>query len=219
MSIRHVTTDQKQAMPRHIGKKGNEMSNVKRQQLIWGVLLCLAVMLGSAAAQNMTDYEYITRYLDVSQGTWVDENGDGYGEGLGYDVNGNGYWDAYRFSTFANGYLNVVVFDTSGNESFSSAKFYMDTTGSGRFNAAFLIDASGAYVAVDPDEDSHYTGWFALVATPSPTPENPFDTTFTIPPGGGSDGIQLAAPVLADFNKMIDRAQEPACNGSLWGCR
>ena len=203
-----------------------------RVMVVWGVLVYLAVIAGYATAQSMSDYQYIVRYLNVSQGTWVDENNDGYGEGLGYDVDQDGSWDAYRFSTFTNGYLNVLVFDTSGNESFSSAKFYADTTGSGRFNVLFLLNASGAYVALDPEEDGYYTELVSLSAAQNPA---------TIPSSGSGEGNfsvgggQSTRDIFTSNNAMVnaalnainsglqrgiaDRWNEPACNGSSNGCR
>jgi hypothetical protein len=186
-------------------KGGKGMATVR--SIASSILVALIVMVGHASARTMNDYDYIHHYLAVSHGTHI-------GNGLGYDVNRDGRWDAYRFSTLANGYFDGVALDLSGNGSFTAVRFYMDTTGSGRFDVTFEINASGQYYALDPDEDGHYTAWASLTAQPAqsqPQPQPQPQRQPTI------DGMPLqVAQILHDHNRrMADIWLRPTC----YSCR
>jgi len=203
--------DQGTTQPARMG--GNGMATAR--SIVSSILVALIVMVGHASARTMSDYDYINRYLAVNHGTWIDTDGDRIGNVLGYDVNGDGRWDAFRWSTFPNGYLNVAALDISGNNSFSSVRFYMDTTGSGRFNVAFEINASGQYYALDPDEDGQYTAW-ATVPTQAvqSQPQQQQQQQPTI------DGMPLqVAQIMHDHNTRMARIwTAPNCNSSRNGC-
>jgi len=140
-------------------KGGSEMATVRR--LVGGILVALIVIVGHASARTMSDYDYVHQYLAVSQGTWIDTDGDGYGNSLGFDVNRDGHWDAFRFSDLASGNLSVAVLVYGSN---TALGVFKDSTGSGRFGLAFDWGTSELHYAL-ADENGHYTVW---VTIPSP---------------------------------------------------
>lgn len=195
-----------------------------RVTVVWGILLYL-VMMGHATAQGITDFEYITRYLDTSYGIWFDSNGDGVGDALAYDVDADGYIDAYRFSNLANGYLNVVVFDRSGNESFTTGSFYVDSNGTGLFDTTIYFTSGGSQmsIAFDPEEDGSYEPWINLSAPVIQSAPAPTETIGGVPVTffTSSDPSVRAAgqQILDSINRSISIWTAPACTGSYNGCR
>jgi hypothetical protein len=204
------------------------MSTIARTRaMASGILLYL--VMAFATAQGISDFEYIARYLPFESGVWVDANGDGVGDALGYDVNQDGNWDAYRLSTFSDGYLNVVILDKSGRGSFIPAQFFFDLTGDGRFNALFYVSdptqaSPQAWIALDPEGDGTFTDWVTLSAAQTPT-------TIPVDVGGGTftrdtfttNNHAVTSALLAINHSLstgiTGRWLEPDCNTSLNGCR